>query len=128
MMAKESESGGAKSSAQAKEPQIYATLGELTDALWAIEDWIRSVREALGGLSSETQIPLRISMYEPGVDPGRKYMRGCPPPSQDDGDTKMYNRGCPPPREKNATGRAPKDLKYNKGCPEPVEAKARSAD
>ena len=59
-------------------------MADVTSALWAIEDWCRSLREALLSLPPDTQLnvpeaTLRIGYgtYRNGTIP---MIKGCPPP------------------------------------------------
>jgi hypothetical protein len=63
---------------------------QVTNALWAIEDWVRSVREVL--MTQEDvvlELPQGVLVqYDSTEGGGIKLIRGCPPPDDpcdDDG-------------------------------------------
>ena len=61
-------------------------MTQITNSLWMIEDWIRSVREVLM-MNEDTVFELpEGSLIQALDDPGGgiKLIRGCPPPDTDD--------------------------------------------
>ncbi len=75
------------------------TMLQVTNALWEIEDWVRSLREVLMTQEGAT-FDLPDGMLASSEDPGGgqiKLIRGCPPPCDpcdDKGkDTKTPGKG-----------------------------------
>jgi hypothetical protein len=70
------------------------TIRQITDALYGIENWCRSLREVLLLLPADMKIKLPAGSDGGGVPQGLDY--GCPPPRPVDEGGLDY--GCPPPR------------------------------
>ena len=70
-------------------------MTQITNSLWQIEDWIRSVREVLmtkeGVLFDLPQGTLVQALDDPGG--GIKLIRGCPPPEDDPCDDEDDTKG-----------------------------------